>query len=100
MRAYAERSIGSSVELKEAQPQVIRYLGWALEEGRLPHALLFLGPEGSLRRETAVWLAQKLFGAAFETHPDLKFFGPAEDARTIKIAQIRQLISQANLRPF
>ena len=89
----------------------------ALENGRLPHGLLFLGPVGSGQIETARELAKALFcGKKKSTsgcgvcadcrlvdagnHPDFRVFAPGEDSRTLKIEEVRQMLTQANLKPF
>lgn len=89
----------------------------ALERGRMPHALLFLGTAGSGQLEAARGLASALFCEARKkavacgrcaqcrlmlagNHPDFKVFEPEEDSRTLKVEQVRALIAQAALKPF
>lgn len=89
----------------------------SLERGRLPHALLFLGPAGAGQMAAAKEIASALFcearkDAAFcgkcvscrlvasGNHPDFRVFEPEEDSRTLKVDQIRELIASANLRPY
>lgn len=101
----------------EAQPRVASYLEAASRSGRLPHALLFLGPEGSLQMEAVREIAKSLFcrdrkGAAGcgdcvscrqvegGHHPDLRIFAADEDSRTIKVDRVREMISEAYLKPF
>ena len=93
------------------------YLRNALQKNRLPHALIFSGPEGAAQAETALWLAKALFcrerkdqepcGACADcrlvdgrSHPDLVWLKPEEDSRDIKVEAIRALIAKANLKPF
>ncbi len=89
----------------------------SLERGKLPHALLFLGPAGAGQLDAARELAQALFCAerqgaaacgkctscrqvASGNHPDFKVIEPEEDSRTLKIEAVRTLLAQANLKPF
>ena len=78
-----------------------------LDHGRLPHALLLLGKQGSGQPETGVWLAARLLceraaGAACGscpgcrlflagTHPDFRYIGVGPDSSAIRIEQIREL---------
>ncbi len=89
----------------------------ALEKGKLPHALLFLGPQDAGQSEAARELARILFcrerkGASAcgkciscrqcqaGNHPDLRVVQPEDDSKSIKIEQVREMKAQANLRPF
>jgi len=47
------------------------FLEGVLRNGRLPHALLLLGPEGSGRTTAAEWLVRSLVGEKGWTHPDV-----------------------------
>lgn len=72
--------------------------------GHLPTAYLFVGPEGSGRRETAARIAQKLLGR-IQNHPDLIRIGPDKknpksDKRSIRIETIRDLIHRLSFKPF
>ncbi|MBI2094994.1 MAG: DNA polymerase III subunit delta' [Candidatus Omnitrophica bacterium] len=106
-----------SSKLLETQPRVGEALARAIEEDRLPHALLFGGPPRSGQREAAVELARAVFcrdrqGASpcgvcvscrkveRGTHPDLYFVEPEEDSRVIKTEEIRSLKARAALKPF
>ncbi|MGH7198249.1 MAG: DNA polymerase III subunit delta' [Candidatus Omnitrophota bacterium] len=101
----------------QKQPQLVSMLKGALENNRLPHGFLFLGPAGSGQMETAKALAKTLFcGSAKDqdpcdvcvhckqvdkgSHPDLMLLEPDGESATIKIEQIRDLIAKANLKPF
>ena len=99
------------------QSSVIDFLERALEKNRLPHALLFQGPANAGQRETARELAKAMFcenksgldscGVCVHcrqvdrnTHPDFVALAPGEDSQVIKVDEIRDLISKANLKPF
>jgi DNA polymerase-3 subunit delta' len=87
----------------------------ALAAERLPHALLFTGPEGTGKRETALWLAQALLcakGSGGEgcgrcrdctkatrgSHPDLIHIEP--DGQFIKIEQVRGMARKVGFKPL
>lgn len=53
--------------LETEQPVVYRTLKNCLEQDRLSHALLFTGPKGTLKMETALLVAQSLF--CEDAHP-------------------------------
>ena len=87
----------------------------ARSAGRLPHALLLVGPPGIGKRRLADWIAA---AALCETasgpcgrcasclliaagnHPDLMSCGVQEDASSIKVEQIRDLIGSLSLTSF
>ena len=70
-------------------------LGAAMDNGRLPHAVLLSGYPGWGETELCGWLALKLLGidssarARSLAHPDLRWVAP--DGGSIKIEQIRAL---------
>lgn len=97
------------------QGQAIMLLRRSIETGRLPHALLFLGPKGVGRFSTAVTLAKALNCLKGEQgdscdrcvacvkitkgiHPDVHLVSP--EGATLKIDQIRTLTQEATLRPY
>jgi DNA polymerase-3 subunit delta' len=101
-------------------PGIKKILQTALGNGRLPHALLFCGPEGVYRRRTAFALAQALncrnavddacgecdscraIRRSEETgeswHPDVQEL--TVETQAIKIDQVRALKEAAYLRPM
>src|SRR4026207_822238 len=61
------------------------------------HALLFAGPEGSGKRETARAVAADALKTESETHSDLIRIAPEKNS--IKIESIRELIGRIALKP-
>lgn len=87
----------------------------AVSRDRLPHALLFAGPEGVGKRAFALELAKAVtchapaggeacgacpscLLAASGEHPDIRVYAP--DGAFIKIAQMRDLAREAQYLPF
>jgi hypothetical protein len=82
--------------------------------GELHHAIILHGPSPSLLRETALRLAKTLNcvnGSTGDdcqscqrvdrrTHPDVHFIEAAADRKLISIEQIREIVSEATLRPY
>ena len=79
--------------------------------------MLFSGLAGAGQPETALWLARALFCrkakngepcgecgdcrlAEQRTHPDLVWLTPEGDSRTIKVEEVRAVISRSGLRPL
>jgi len=82
-----------------------------LASGRMPHAVLLLGPAGCGKRSTAVWMAGQRLGLPnapplpqypFEIpqHADMRWICPPEDKHTIGVDQIRVLIGELNLTSY
>jgi len=87
-----------------------------LDHGRLPHALLLLGREGSGQPELGVWLAARLLcdqaaasacGACHgcrlfvaATHPDFRYIGVGPDSTAIRVEQIRELSEVLALKSY
>lgn len=95
--------------------RVVEILRRALDQERLPHALIFAGPPGVGKRTLALLLARHLNclrpinGKACnacgscrriiaETHPDVRIVEP--DGAYIKIDQVRALIGEIAFQPF
>ncbi len=99
--------------------KVIEDLRQVMSQGRFPHALLFVGPDGIGKRGFAMTLAQALLcerhpvdeldpcGACpscrqveAETHPDLHLAARPEDKHELPIAVIRALCDEMSLKPM
>jgi len=108
------RPIGTGFSAVVGQEIVLQALQRAIERERLPHALLFAGPQGVGKATTALLLAQALncqVAGPVDTcgecvscskiargiHPDVVWIAPVP--RIIKIGQIRELISAIGYRP-
>ncbi len=95
---------------------VVARLDQKLRSGRLPHAMAFAGPEGVGKRTCALRIAQALncvrgdgvacgscpqcSKIAAHTHPDVFVVELEDDARQIKIEQVRRLRSRLELQPM
>ena len=95
----------------------------SLERGRLGHAYLFVGDSAEVLEDAARQLAQTLFcqqplarsesgigtqacgqcsacrRIAHQSHPDVTWIRPGKKSRVISVAQIRDLIHMAQVRP-
>ena len=95
--------------------RVVRILRRSIEQGRVPHALIFAGPPGVGKRTLAGLLARRLNclspeggdscgkcnscrKIAANSHPDVRFVEP--DGTLIKIDQVRAIISEVAYQPF
>ncbi len=101
----------------QGQEKAIHILQCAIQNGHVAHAYLFTGPEGVGKKQTALALAQYLNCASPNTEtfascnhcpsciqsasgsqPDLLMLEP--DGASIKIEQIRTLLSKVSLRSY
>lgn len=80
-------------------------------QGRVPHALMLLGPRGVGKRCAAAWVARSYLGIAgsddgvtyplrIPEHADLRWVTPAEDKQSIGIEQIRDLVAELGLTSY
>ncbi|MDX1517412.1 MAG: DNA polymerase III subunit delta' C-terminal domain-containing protein [Woeseiaceae bacterium] len=81
----------------------------AVEQGRMPHAVLLAGPPGIGKRATAGWMAARKLGRAAPLpaypyqrpeHADLHWLAPLADKATILIDQVRELVDVLALTSY
>jgi DNA polymerase III subunit delta' len=88
----------------------------SLRAGKMAHAYIFEGQEGTGRRKTALALVQALFcqqlpddacglcpscrKVAAGNHGDIHFVEPLPDKRDISISQLRDIQRELSLRPY
>jgi len=89
------------------------------QQDRLPHAILFCGPEGIGLKQFAQYAAMQLLCLSKQpetnqacgicqscqlynagNHPDLSIIEPEETGKQLKIAQVRELIEYVTLKSF
>jgi DNA polymerase III subunit delta' len=97
--------------------RAVERLRRAVAEDHVPHAFLFLGPEGVGKRALADALAARLLCAdpkkddaceacghctrvAAGTHPDVRLVVRDEDRRDVRIEQVRELTRWLSLQPL
>jgi len=86
--------------------------GWLdrIRHGRVPHAVLLVGPVGTGKRAAAAWMASEFLGlepgdlpahpAVVPEHADIHWIAPEEDKQTIGIEQIRVLVNTLALTSY
>jgi DNA polymerase-3 subunit delta' len=99
------------------QDRAVSFLSGSADKGRLPHSLLFYGPDGVGKTLTAVTLAKRLNcdstsgGDPCDTcpscrkieglnHPDVHWIAPEGPGSKIRIERIREMKERINLKPF
>jgi len=75
----------------------IQYLKKIFEERKIPHALLFSGPEKVGKKQVAFEFCSWILGKNFKSHPDFLLI---EGENVIQIEQIRELIFKFSLKPI
>ena len=82
-----------------------------IDTGRVPHAVLLMGPVGVGKRAAAAWMAAMRLGlrdaSELPEHPlqkpdhaDLRWIEPPEDKQGILIEQIRKLVADLHLTSY
>ena len=82
-----------------------------VEQGRIPHAVLLMGPGGVGKRAAAAWMAAGRLGLPGNAnlpqfpfrrpdHADLRWIEPPEGKQGILIEQIRGLVSDLQLTSY
>jgi DNA polymerase III subunit delta' len=97
------------------QDRAVDLLAQDLAGGKLPHAILLIGPRGAGKTHLAFELAKALtctgsdppcqncvhcHQVSTRSHPDVLLIEPADDKETISAIQARGVRSSASLRPF
>jgi len=90
------------------QAEAVQQLASTLESGRMPHALLFSGPEGVGKYFTARMLACEFLGLDQErlelaragTHPDLHLIVDDPTKKQLAVQDVRELLEDLSLRPY
>lgn len=99
----------------QGQQRAVSLLKRQLDSGRLAHAYLFVGPDGSGKTTTALAFAKALMCSAGHggcgtcsscrradegLHPDIHLVERGEETADIKVGQIRKLLDELALTPF
>ena len=74
------------------------FLKRIVSSGKIPHALLFIGPEELGKKTIALELVSSIFKDNLLNHPDFRLIEPKTGQ--IKIAQIRELNWKISLKPI
>lgn len=98
------------------QPALTERLLVPLQQGRVAHALIFLGPSGSGRRTAAALYARALLCRSdtekpcnhcsscsqvlAQSHPDLHVLRPAEPGKSLGVEDARGLMRQMDMKPY
>ena len=81
--------------------RVISFLKSAIENNRVAHAYLFLGPQGIGKRLTAFGFAEALNGVKdAASHPDVFLVKPEKGKTEIGIDAVREVIRRSSLKPY
>lgn len=75
----------------------IQFLKNIFNSGRMPHALLFTGPEKIGKKKVAFELASWILKENPKKHPDFALIEPKEK---IQISQIREFLTKFSLKPI
>lgn len=79
----------------------IRFLKQMVQQGNIPHALLFSGPPKIGKKRVALEMASWLLGEKINSHPDFILLEPEKKWQgKIQIDQIRELSWRLSLKPI
>lgn len=78
--------------------QIISMLRTVLSSGKIPHAMLFSGPQGIGKMTVARAVAADLLKSPIDHHPDFTLI--ALEGNSVKIDQIRNLQRQSSHAPY
>jgi DNA polymerase-3 subunit delta' len=94
--------LSKRIDFKSAYERAETYLSNAIERGRLPHALIIAGPEGSGRRELARFVFRKLLKAGdsekLDSDPD--YIEIDCDPYKTDVDSMRGLLEELRKKPF
>jgi DNA polymerase-3 subunit delta' len=91
--------------------EIVRSLEERIAHGRMPHALMLLGPRGVGKRCLAAWLSKrhlgKLAASSMPDFPlqvpelaDLRWLNPPDDKTAIGVEAVRELIADLSLTSY
>ena len=101
----------------KGQGSALKFLKGSLENDRISHAYIFLGPSGVGRKLTAVNFAKAVNCSSASgqdscdicqscrkidssNHPDVLILKPEKESSAIKIEKVRELIKDIGLKPY
>jgi DNA polymerase-3 subunit delta' len=94
--------LNKRTDFNSAYERAETFLSNAIERGRLPHAIIIAGPEGSGRRELARFVCEKLLKISdpkkLDTDPD--YLEIDCDPYKTDVERIRGLLEELRRRPF
>lgn len=79
---------------------MLKHLASLVENGTLPHTLLFAGPLGAGKKEMALKLASLILGGKAEGHPDLYIYQPDAPSGMHAIETLRSFTQEVYMAPF
>ena len=83
----------------EANQEIKSFLKTSLQTGRISHAYLFLGEEGTGKKEMALWYERLLNGGSSLVRVNLLLVEPEEKKSIISVGQIQDVRRRLRLTP-